>query len=100
MGRYSEVSEEYKKKIIQYHGYQDRTQDPLSKKWYDPDGANIIRVLYKKEQEYLDLEEKINKGLPIQYWTRVPRDQEVGIKWDETKRLIKLETLTKEMIEK
>lgn len=98
-GKYSEISEDYKRTIMSYHGYQDsRMQDPYSKKYYDHDGANIVRILYKKEVEYRNLEERINRGLPEQYWTRVPRDLEVGTIWNETKKLIKLETLTKEMI--
>ncbi len=87
-GKYSELPEDYKNYLIKFHNY------------LEPDKKKIINILYKKEQMYLDQEEYINKGLPLEHWTRIPRGLEIAGIWNQDKENILMETLTKEILNK
>ncbi len=84
--KYSEMSENYKKIIIGFHQYSKTGN-----------GVNTIRVLYKEEEAYKEREAMINEGIPYKDWTRIPRDIEIGMKWDETLESTLLETYSKDM---
>lgn len=70
--KYSEFSEDYKQALIKYHGYSKTNS-----------GNNVIKVLYKDPELYEAKEKDINKGLDYRHWTRIPRDQEIGILLEE-----------------
>ena len=63
-GKFSEVSEKYKKKIINFHEL--------------PDFSQQVGVLYKKEFAFTNMEKVINAGLPEEHWTYIPREQEAS----------------------
>ncbi len=65
--KYSQLSETYKRQMIKFHHFQ--------KYGY---GAPTIKILYRDPQLYEDKEEEINKGIPENDWTYIPRDQEIG----------------------
>lgn len=65
--KFSELSEEYKQKIIRFHGYKRKSE-----------GDNVIRAMYKDESLYREREAFINEGLPERNWTRIPRELEIG----------------------
>ncbi len=97
--QYSKMTEKYKKIICEYFGYKDgRELDPNTHVWLDWRGAEIVRVLYKRELGYISMENYINKGLPDRYWTYIPRGQEIGRRWDENSESIKLETLNEDKL--
>lgn len=66
--KYSEFSENYKKCIIKFHN--------LTK---SNGGKDVLNILYRTEEGYLAKEEMINQGLEPTHWTRIPRDQEIGM---------------------
>lgn len=69
--RYSKFSQEYKQKIINYHGTTEGKR-------------NILEgILYKKEEYRKKVEEKINE--------RIPPDQEVASSWYPEKEIFKKE---------
>lgn len=74
-GKYSEISEDYKHKIINFHNL--------------PDFSQVTGVLYRKEFAYKIMEKKINEGLPEAYWTRIPRDLEASSIMDIEKETLK-----------
>lgn len=63
-GKYSELSKEYKKHLIRFHEL--------------PDFSQIVGVLYRKEFAYKNMEKLINKDLPEEHWTYIPREQEAS----------------------
>lgn len=63
-GKYSELNDSYKKHIIRFHEL--------------PDFSQIVGVLYRKEFAYKNIEKLINKDLPEQHWTFIPREQEAS----------------------
>lgn len=87
--KYSEFTDNYKKSIIKFHQYSDKTPRD--------NGYSVINLLYKKEAAYLAQEKIINEGLPSSSWITIPRDQEIGKQWNETPEGIKLETYLKSM---
>lgn len=81
--KYSEFSESYKQALIRYHGYSKTNV-----------GKSIISVMYKEPEFYEAREKEINKGLDYKDWTRIPRDQEIGILLEER---IKEETFSEDL---
>lgn len=86
VSKYSEFSDNYKKSIIKFHKYKEKGE-----------GHAVINVLYKKEEAYLAQENQLNEGLPRRSWINIPRDQEIGKKWDENPESLSLEMYTKDM---
>lgn len=86
--KYSEFSENYKKSLIKFHNYKDKPKE---------NGFSVINVLYKREQAYLAQEKDLNEGLPYSSHIQIPRDQEIGKKWNETQESILLETYQRNM---
>lgn len=64
---YSMMDPNYKKHILKFHNYNK----------YD-EGNSIYKILYRDENLYLTKESIINEGLPEKYWTRIPREIEIG----------------------
>ena len=63
-GKFSETSEKYKKNLIKFHEL--------------PEFSQVVSVLYKKEAAFIAMEKVINKGLPEEHWTSIPRTQEAS----------------------
>lgn len=82
--KYSEMSDSYKQNIIKYHKYTEK------------DGKTVINILYKREEAFKNQEKLLNEGLPSSSWVSIPRDQEIGKRWDETEGSIRLETYTQD----
>lgn len=75
-GKYSKVREDCKQMILNYHDISEYSY--------------VYGALYKKEYAYKLAESFMNKGLPKEHWTYIPRTQEPGSIMD-----IKLETFSK-----
>lgn len=90
--KYSEFSENYKQSIIKFHDYREGC-NPRGIR----DGSKIVDILYKREAAYVRQEEAINKDLPVNNWTRIPRGQEIGKKWDENEELTLFETYSTDL---
>lgn len=78
--RYSELSERYKKRIIDFHGYSKGTDRP---------GNSIIQTLYKDEEMFTKWESKIG--------IKIPRSQEANTRWDENRSSVLRETFTEDL---
>lgn len=62
LSKYSKLTEDYKKQIVEFHG-----KDKCRK---------VIAVMYKHESMFLEWEKQLNEGLPKIQWTFLPRDGE------------------------
>lgn len=69
LGKYSNVSEDYKKHILNFHGLKSE--------------SNTGGVLYKTEAKKDLLEAKINEGLPKDQWTKIPAGVELEEAFNE-----------------
>jgi len=65
-GKYSKVSDEYKKRMIDFHTYSTNRES----------AERIRAVVYKHDSAYRTWENIINDGLPKSRWTFIPRDQD------------------------
>lgn len=90
--KYSEFSDNYKHSIIKFHDYRESI-NPRGMR----DGSKILDILYRKEAAYKRQEEVLNMDLPRSSWISIPRDQEIGKKWNENPEIELLETYSKDL---
>jgi len=77
-GKYSMVSERFKKDVLTFHGNKIRDQIiPLS---YD---GKVGGILYRTNKRRMDIQAEINKGLPTFQHIKIDRDTELESLFDD-----------------